>query len=163
MFSLIPLPYKLLGTAILAALIFLSGVTGGYKWHKAKTDAAMIAAITEANQRFFAEVERGDALSDRLAQAESATQTQTIEVIKYVPKVTTGAPCLSAGAVGLLNGTGYPVKPLPSAGQPAAEATAPLAASDRDVAYWIADANRRYDTCAERLNTLIDFELGSPQ
>ncbi|MBU0592435.1 MAG: hypothetical protein KKH74_01730 [Gammaproteobacteria bacterium] len=158
MFNLIPLPYRILGAAALVALLFFSGVGFGYKWHKSASDAATIAAMEEAGKRYRAEVERGNALSGRLARAESAIQIKTVEVIKYVPKVTTGGPCLNTATVRLLQPGAAPGL-RPYSGELAPEDAAP-AASDTDIAHWIAGANLGYETCAERLNTLIDSGPG---
>lgn len=107
---------------------------------------------------------RGDILADNLAKAEAKIVTRTVEVIKYVPKYTTGAPCLSAAAVdGLQPGGGQGLRQ--PAGKPDAEDAVATAAdqperyaTDTDIAYWIAEANQSYETCALRLSGLIDFE-----
>jgi hypothetical protein len=78
-----------------------------------------------------------------------------VEVIKYVPKYTTGRLCLGSDAVRLLQpGDTARIGPTPS--KPIAE-DANASASDTDIAYWVAGANKDYETCAVRLNTLIDY------
>lgn len=138
-----------------AAMVFLSGVTVGYRWHKAGSDAAEIKRMADSDRRLRAEIARGNDLSARLAAAESDIKTRTVEVIKHVPSVTTGRRCLDIAAVRLLQpGSGNGIKP--PAGTSVAESTGAFA-SDTDVGYWIAGANDGYDTCAERLNALVDF------
>lgn len=148
--------------AMAAVLFVLASVAGGfwtgYDWantrHKADL-ADQLLASNKAEARLRA---RADELSHALSIAEGRIITKTVEVIKHVPTVTTGTtPCLGPAAVSLLQpGSGTGIRP--PASEPAAEGAAPLAASDRDVAYWIAEANQHYDTCAARLNGLIDFE-----
>lgn len=110
---------------------------------------------------YHAGVARGSASSGRLAQAETAIQIKTVERIKYVPQVTAGRRCLEPAAVGLLNGSAAPSLPS-AAGQPATADAAAPAASDADVAGWIAAAGGQYETCAARLNGLIDYEEAKP-
>lgn len=160
MLSMIPFSYRILIALALLGAVFSAGATSGYKWHKAKTDAAQVQATQDADRKFKSEVARGNELSGKLAAAESAINTKTVEVIKYVKKYTTGRDCLSPGAVGLLNYTGPGLNlPIP-AGQPAPESPAAPSATDSDVYLWIAAAHGRYDTCAERLNQLVDWEEG---
>jgi hypothetical protein len=96
-----------------------------------------------------------NALSGRLAVAEGTIITKTVEVIKYVPKYTTGRLCLGSDAVRLLQ-PGDTARVGSTASKPNAE-DANASASDTDIAYWVADANKDYETCATRLNTLIDY------
>jgi hypothetical protein len=86
--------------------------------------------------------------------AEGTIITKTVEVIKYVPKVTTGRLCLGSDAVSLLQ-PGATARINPATRKPVTE-DANASASDTDIAYWVAAANKDYETCAERLNTLID-------
>lgn len=149
---------------ILALILFLilcgvGGFSAGYRSAANKYAAQQLAAERVASAKYRAEIERGNALSERLAKAESSIQTRTVEVIKYVNKVTTGRGCLSAGAVGLLNGTVYPAPLRTGAGTPAPDDAGP-SASDTDVYQWIAEAQGSYDTCAARLNELIEWENG---
>jgi hypothetical protein len=96
-----------------------------------------------------------NALSGRLAVAEGTIVTKTVEVVKYVPKYTTGRLCLGSDAVRLLQ-PGDTARVGPTTSKPNAE-DANAAATDTDIAYWVADANKDYETCATRLNTLIDY------
>lgn len=159
MINLIPLPYRILGALLLALGLSATGFGAGVKTANDRHAAQQLAAERLAADRYRAEVARGNDLSARLAAAESNIQIKTVERIKYVPQVTTGRDCLSADAVRLLNNTGYP-NLSETAGQPApADAAAPPA-TDADVETWAIDAVAQYATCAERLNLLIDFEVG---
>ncbi|MBU0593374.1 MAG: hypothetical protein KKH74_06505 [Gammaproteobacteria bacterium] len=143
--------------AILAVITSLSiGFYSGQDWATTKADAEKVEMMVLLQEKVEQERVRADELSKALSIAEGRIITKTVEVIKYVPKFTTGKPCLDAAAVSLLQpGSGQGFQKPASA--PDAESAAP-AASDTDIAYWIADANNLYETCAVRLNTLIDFE-----
>jgi len=112
--------------------------------------------------RYQAEVERGNALSERLAQTEQQLTDRTLEVSRAISKVTTGKRCLDSAAVRLLN------RPTPSDHNAVPKATGQLApestaiATDTDVATWIGGAQYQYETCRARLNSLVDFETGRP-
>lgn len=155
-----------LAEKILALILFLAlcaggGFFAGYRTASNKSAARQLETERAASARYQAEVARGNLLSARLSQAETAVQTKTVERIKYVPQVTSGRRCLDPDAVRLLNGAGYP-KLSQAARQPDAESPAAPAASDTDVAGWIASAHGQYETCAARLNGLIDYEEGRP-
>jgi hypothetical protein len=155
MLSLIPLPYRILIAAAAAAIIFGFGYLQGEAHAQAKTDAAQVAADKAHAANVTKYVALNNALSSRLAVAEGTIVTKTVEVIKYVPKYTTGRLCLGSDAVRLLQpGDTTRISPTPS--KPNAE-DANASASDTDIAYWVADANKDYETCAVRLNTLIDY------
>lgn len=156
---LIPLPYRLLGALLLALSLIAGGVWYGTSATNDRRDAKELIAERAATKRLNEEIARGNGLSARLSVAESAIQIKTIERIKYVPKVTTGKPCLSADAVSLLNGSDK-LTLRETAGQPVAESPGDSAATDTDVEAWIIGAQGVYETCAIRLNTLIDFENG---
>jgi hypothetical protein len=163
MLTMIPLPYRMLGALLLALSLFASGVWYGTSSTNDRRDAKNMIAERAAAKKHQEEVARGNALSAQLATAESTIQIKTIERIKYVPKVTTGQPCLGPAAVDLING----VRDMPNgtttgggAGESTPESSRTLAASDADIATWAVEAGQYYDTCATRLNTLIDFENG---
>lgn len=154
MLSLIPLPYRILIFICIFAAAFGFGYASGSNHNQAKADKIRInqdAAYAAEAKKQAAEV---NALSGKLAVAEGTIITKTVEVIKYVPKVTTGRLCLGSDAVSLLQPRSVAsINPAPS--KPASE-DASASASDTDIAYWIAGANKDYETCAERLNSLID-------
>lgn len=160
-------PYTALAAAGAALVLSGGSFYGGHHWATTKAEAERAALADAHIKQMQVEIKRADVLAAQLATAEGRIVIKTVEVIKHVPQVTTGTtPCLSADAVSLLNpGTAWgPV--YPAAGQPddsgaAAPATPggdAAAASDRDVAYWIAEANQQYETAAARLNALINYK-----
>lgn len=150
--NLIPLPYRIIGVVFVVLTLFSAGYYNGVQRAKEKAAAQQLVAKIKADELYRKEVERGNELSARLSAAESNIQIKIVERIKYVQSVTTGRDCLSAGAVSVLNGSGYPK--LSNRAEPPFSAES---ASDTDVGAWAIDASGRYETCAERLNTLIDF------
>lgn len=153
--------------AALVMLLVLVGYGGSfyYAGDKHAADACKAAQLDQDRAvvaAYRAAVARGNAASAQLAQAETAIQTQTAERIKHVPQVTAGRRCLEPAAVRLLNvAAAAPGLPA-AAGQPVAADAAAPAASDTDVAGWIAAAGGQYETCAARLNGLIDYEEAKP-
>lgn len=132
----------------------------GYKIASNAAEADRLKAVEDAQIKYAAEVERGNYLSGKLAAAESSIQVKIVERIKYVPQVTTGKDCLSAAAVGLING--LPDTPGKSGSptdtrQLATESPGTPSATDSDVEQWIIGSQGQYDTCATRLNALIDL------
>ena len=150
------IPYRTWIMLAAVAALFGSGVYSGHHWATTKYNAARAIAADLAVQRIRSEMQRADALAAQLSAAESRIVTKTVEVIRHVPTVTTGRLCLGADAVGLLQ-PGAHWGPYQPAGEPAGQGSAHAAASDRDVAYWAAEANRLYATCAERMNALADW------
>lgn len=156
------IPYRLWIMLAAVAALFGSGVYSGHHWATTKADAARARAADAHLAQLQAETRRADAAAAALATAESRIVTKTVEVIRHVPTVTTGRLCLGADAVGLLQpGTDW--GPYQPAGESAGQGAAHAAASDRDVAYWAAEANRLYETCAERMNALADWHAAGPK
>jgi hypothetical protein len=156
MFSLVPLPYRVLAVVLLSLALVGGGFAAG---HRAATNAAeadRADALALHIKALDAERLRADAATARIAAAEGRIVIKTVEVIRNVPSVTTGRKCLDPAAVRLLQ-PATDTASKPPAGKPVAESPADLAASDTDVAYWIAEANRHYETCAGRLNGLVDW------
>lgn len=149
-------PYFLLGGLVGALLLLVGGFATGKDWAETRAEAERAALIEAQAREMREEIARGDGLAAQLAVAEGQIIVKTVEVIKHVPIVTTGRKCLDAAAVGVLQ-PGTAAAPSPASGEPDAARTDASAASDRDVAFWIADANQRYETCAARLNALIDW------
>lgn len=152
--------------ALVAAALFAAGWAAN-GWRKNAAIAALEtahAARREADLRqnmdYLIEAERqGEVLSARAAAAEAARDTALQETQNALRQATTGRPCLSAGAVRLLNAPGAahlkpPGLPAP-AGQPAG-ADAGIA-SDTDVVLWAAHARRSYDTCRGRIAAVAEF------
>lgn len=137
--------------------VYAMGYTSGKKQATDACSAAKLVELQEYQAEYKKATDRANVLSQKLATRETEIVYRTKEVIKYVPKVTTGRPCLSSAAVRMLNHR--PDKPAvpETPSQPIAESPAQPAATDTDVAYWIADANGQYEICAARLNGLIDF------
>ena len=158
MFALVPLPYRILAGFILIGVLIGAGFAAGHHVasNAAEVDKAKLAQAALVNLN--AQIKIGNDLSDQLAKAEATVITQTVEVIKHVPTVTTGRLCLSPDAVSLLQPS-TPTATDKTPRTPVAESPPALAATDRDVVYWINDANAQYDTCALRLNALIDYEF----
>ena len=99
---------------------------------------------------------RGDVLTRDLLAREALINRISKEKRDALNRLTTGRPCLSADAVGVLNdqasaGAGMPTPP----GSPAA--TGATFATDADVGQWAAAAIAAHDTCRKRLDALIDW------
>lgn len=129
-----------------------------HRQHKA--DMADFAAekLAEAQKyqaAYQKAVDRANVLAQKLATRETEIVYRTREVIKNVPQVTTGKPCLNSAAVRMLNHRGEAVPEAPS--KPAAESAPDAAVTDTDTAYWIAEAISQYEIAAARLNALIDY------
>lgn len=152
-------------------MVFIGGVIAGYQFADAQGQARLAdLQRQQAEQHAQAETllraeleaaqEEGGRLSAALAEANAQQTTRTVEVIREIPKYTDGRRCLGAAAVRLLDGAnraaGHRDELPQAAGQPAAPPAA-LAASDADVAGWIAEAGRLYNGCAGQLNALIDW------
>jgi hypothetical protein len=150
------IPYRFWIMLACVAALFGSGVYSGHRWATTKADAARTRAADANIAQLRAEIRRADAAAAALAAAESRIVTKTVEVIRHVPTVTTGRLCLGADAVGLLQ-PGAHWGPYQPPGEPADQSAAHAAASDRDVVYWAAEANRLYETCAERMNALVTW------
>ncbi len=153
--------------AVSIGVLIAGMAVGGWTGHKLTADhyeAKVLESERAANAVYRQEIERGDTLAAKLEQTEAQLLTHATEVIRYVPQVTTGRKCLDDAAVRLLNGEPAP-KLSTTAGKPDAEGAGQASAvdaSDADVAYWIAAANRHYEVCAGRLNGLIEYEEGRP-
>jgi len=148
--------------ALLAMLSSLGfGFYNGYEWHKTKAEAQRARDQDAYQTQLNKQMKVANDLADRLAKAEGRITTKTIEVIKYVTNTTTGTTrCLGPDTISVLQpGSNTGLRPPASVDAP--EDAGSFAASDRDVAYFIAEANQQYDTCAVRLNTLVDFELAT--
>ena len=159
----------LIAYAIIAAVLFASGLATGNKWANGRHAKAAAKAQEEYQKAYKKEVDRGNALAQQVEEAKARVGIRTVEIIKRLPAVTDGRRCLGSGAISLLNSTGSPGLRLPAGEPDGQSAAAPSAAggnhpaeenaaSDIDVANWIATANGQYDNCAGQLNALIDFE-----
>lgn len=160
-------PYVLLGAAAAALALSAGGFTAGHHWATTKAEAAQVKQAAAYTKKLHEAIAYGSEVAAKLSAAEGRIVIKTVEVIKHVPSVTTGRLCLDAAAVSLLNPGATWGPTYKAAGQPddqgaATPATAGgNAASDTDLAYWIAEANRQYEVAAARLNALIDFNQGA--
>lgn len=152
---MIPPPYRIAISMMAAIALFLSGLGIGIKWESGRNAEALLQAQQGFEIKYRKEVDHGNTLAAQVEEAKRNIQIRTVEVVKRIPDVTAGRPCLGPDAISLLNGTGKPTL-RETARQPAGESAGTLAASDRDVAGWIATANDQYDQCAAQLNGLID-------
>lgn len=153
---LIALLGAFLSGLLLAGLVVASIKNADIANLKADHAKQQAAAAAAARQRLEAAVARGDSLSARLAQTESALNKKTLEVSREIARVTAGRPCLGAAAVRLLNSSHDDAAAVPQApGQPDAEDGA--VATDTDIAGWIANAQGQYETCRARLGALINW------
>ena len=159
--SLLSGPFGLLvKLGLLAAFVggvYAMGYTNGKKRATDACAAEKLVELQKYQAAYQKATDRANVLSQKLATRETEIVYRTKEVIKYVPQVTSNRPCLSSAAVRMLNHR--PDKPAvpETPSKPVAESPAEPAATDTDVAYWIADANGQYEICAARVNALIDF------
>jgi hypothetical protein len=124
--------------------------------HEKQATAQALADHT-ALARWKAATLRADAAENRLAQ-QNLTQQHSLEDKKHgLSAVVSGRPCLSSGAVGLLNGSaasaGLRLPPPAAQLDPAAAAFA----SDSDVGNWIAIAQSQYEQCRNTRQALIEW------
>ena len=145
--------------AVVAGLAASHGyayITGGS--HERGTIAkAQLISERKYQADYQKAIERGNEYAKQLVLRETEIVYRTKEIIRNVPQVTTGKPCLNRAALRMLNSR--PSNPaVPEAtSKPITEDATALAATDSDVAYWVADANGQYETCAARINALIDY------
>lgn len=130
----------------------------GFAAHKKLADAQKAKEILAATVARDKALARSAELSAKLLAQEGKVVYVTKEVIKYVPQFTTGKPCLSADAVSMLNNRADDNPETETRSEPAPQGSAAPSATDTDVAYWVAEANGLYSTCAARLNALIEYE-----
>ena len=135
--------------------VYAMGYTKGNKRATADCEAAKMVELKKYQAEYQKAVDRANVLAQKLATRETEIVYRTKEVIKHVPQVTTGKPCLNSAAVRMLNHRGEAVPEAP--GKLAAESTPDTAVTDTDTAYWIADAISRYEIAAARLNALVDY------
>lgn len=99
---------------------------------------------------------RGDVLTRDLLAREALINRLSKEKRDAISRHTTGRPCLSADAVGVLNDQASDGAGVPQATGSTA-ATGGGFASDSDVGQWAAAARAAHDTCRSRLDALIDW------
>ena len=154
-------------TLITHSIVAVAAAAGAWVWQANSYEAKlanMRSSIAESGRlrapaaatALQAAQVRGDTLSRDLLAREALINRLSKEKRDALSRLTTGRPCLSADAVGVLNGTtgtgdGVPTPP----GSPAA--TGGGFATDADVGQWAAAARAAHDTCRHRLDALIDW------
>ncbi len=147
--------------ALLAVILFLVGshTTAYFQGRGARDDevkvenAALAAKTAEA---YRVQVEYGNKKAAEVQELERASTMILTGVLTNVPKVTTNRPCLSRAAVSLLNGSS-PAVSVPTSAPSAVAEISSEAASDTDIAGWIAKANAQYESCAANNNGIVDI------
>ncbi len=151
----------------LCAISAAISAAGAYQWQAYRYEAKLadmrssiaesdrLRARAAATALQSAQV-RGDVLTRDLLTREAMINRLSKEKRDALSRLTTGRPCLSADAVGVLNGTTGAGAGVPqSTGIPAA--TGGGFATDADVGQWAAAAIAAHDTCRHRLDALIDW------
>lgn len=130
----------------------------------AHAETARLAARSAANTLQQAQ-QRGNALTDELAQRQVQIDQISREKRDAINRLTTGRACLSSAAVRLLNQPedfgDYGHQPVLPAPPGSADAAGGAFASDVDVGQWAITARAQYDTCRQRLNALIDWHAAT--
>ncbi len=150
----------------------ISGIEA--RQHQGEAAAAQAYAAAERKNRErlqAAQAVADQSIADAQARADAA-QRQTLEIQRELTQAhaTTGRPCLSAAARGLLQQSpafGHRAGlrlPDAAASPPATPATAaadsgnrkpePLTSSDTDMANWVSEASALYETCRARIDGL---------
>ena len=123
-------------------------------------ETARLAAMAAANTLQQAQ-QRGDALTDALAQSQVQIDQLSTEKRHALARLTTGRACLTAAAVRVLNQPDDPADYGATAVVPTArsssEAEDAAAATDTDIGHWIVTAKSQYELCRERYHALIDW------
>lgn len=136
--------------------------------HQAHAETARLQALASARALQAAHL-LGNQLTHRLAASERQRHQLTQEKTHAIQQVTTGRTCLDGAALSVLHGApGLSVQhadQLPPAPSGPAAAHAPVA-TDTGVANWAIAVGSQYQTCADRIQALIDWDnntAGSPQ
>ena len=156
----------LLNKYVLGALALGLACAGSFFWgHHTAYEAALVrqqAAVIAAQKAKDAVIAQAQARGDALQTQLDAAQTSNAKLLKekqdVIPNLTTGRTrCFSAQLVGVLNSGAAGSGVSQAAGKPAAQNASGVAASDRDVAEYIATAQSQYAECSARLSALIDW------
>ena len=154
-------------TLITHGIVAVAAAAGAWAWQAHSYEAKladMRSSISESDRlraraaatALQAAQVRGDVLTRDMLARESLINRLSKEKRDALSRLTTGRPCLSADAVGVLNGTTGAGAGMPQAtGIPAA--TGRGFATDADVGQWAAAAIAAHDTCRKRLDALIDW------
>ena len=108
--------------------------------------------------------QRGDVLTDELAQRQVQIDKISREKRDAINRLTTGRVCFSSAAVRVLNDDpadyGAATAMPPATGSP--DAADGAAATDTDIGHWIVTAKSQYELCRERYHALIDWHAAPP-
>ena len=157
-----------------ATAAMLAGFAAGYTFeHRARlAEVAQIradvarreaAAAIDARRRIEAAQKAADAAiaqrDARIAELDATTRRLRHDLAS----VTTGRPCLSPAARGLLQqspafGLKLPTATGSAASAPAAPAADPGDSTDTDIAGWIIDAADLYEQCRARIDALRQWD-----
>lgn len=154
-------------TIITHGIVAVAAAAGAWVWQANSYEARLsnmrrsiaesdrLRALAAATALQAAQV-RGDVLTRDLLDREALINRISKEKRDALSRLTTGRPCLSADAVGVLNGTAGAGAGVPQAASIPA-ATGGGFATDTDVGQWAAAARSAHDTCRSRLDALIDW------
>jgi hypothetical protein len=164
---------------IIAAFLFALGFASGYgierrariaevKSIEADIAKREAAAAEESRRRIEAAQKAADAAIAARDARISELDAMTRRLRHDLQTATTGRPCLSADARGLLHqspafGLKLPKATGGSASAPAAPAADPGDSTDADVAGWVLDASALYEQCRARIDALRDWSMRLPQ
>ena len=157
-FSLIPLPYRILGSAIIFLAYSMFVFYGGWKECSVREAAKQKDQAVAYAKMVTDEQQKGEELAKKLQEATTIITANEIERKKNVSKVTTGRDCLNSATLKLLrNETGKDETSGGTDAENAREIAPNEFASDTEVAEWAIIAQTEYQVCAKRLNSLIDW------
>ncbi|MCI4427746.1 MAG: hypothetical protein JHC40_01120 [Burkholderiales bacterium] len=164
---------------IFAAFLFALGFASGYGIERRARIAEVASIKADIAKREAAAVEesrrRIEAAQKAADEAIAARDARIVELDATTRRLrhdlqtaTTGRPCLSSDARGLLQQSpAFGLKLPTTTGGPASAAPAVAAdpgdSTDADVAGWILDAAALYEQCRARIDALRDWSMQLPQ
>lgn len=154
-------------TLITHGIVAVAAAAGAWVWQANSYEAKladMRSSISESDRlraraaatALQAAQVRGDVLTRDLLANEALINRISKEKRDALSRYTTGRHCLSADAVGVLNGTTGAGAGVPQSTGSSASTDGGFA-TDADVGQWAAAARAAHDTCRSRLNALIDW------
>lgn len=160
---------------------FVVGFGVAWDWQGARADARVMdlqrqAAVRQAEEAAASaaalrrERDRTDQITRAAGQREAALDTKLQETQRALKTATTGRPCLGGAALRVLDqSTG--LRPPPGSALAsvldrgyagaAADPSGEEAASDTDVAEWIATSGRYYERCRARIHDIREWQDGA--
>lgn len=142
--------------AVVTLLAALLGVVGGWEWRDGVHAKTELRIQQERARALKAMEAQQDAVSLAYANRVSDLAQSLGDARVKLYSRTSGAPCLNAAAVGVLNNIGSDSRMPGVAGQPTSPSAA--AASDRDVADALAICRSGYASLSEQVNSILDIE-----